>query len=35
MEKYDLFVNEPENAGGLKFVRVTVYEKIVRNIRNY
>lgn len=35
MEKYDLFVNEPENVGELKFVRVTVYEKIVRNIRNY
>lgn len=35
MERYDLFVNEPENVGGLKFVRVTVYEKIGRNIRNY
>lgn len=35
MEKYDLFVNEPENAVRLKFVRVTVYEKIGRNIRNY
>lgn len=34
MEKYDLFVNEPENAGRLKFLRVTVYEKIGRSIRN-